>query len=43
MVSAKATRVIGLKLCPTEDAVRSKTHELGVSLNQPNQSPYNRN
>jgi hypothetical protein len=36
------TRVIGLKLGRTEDAVRSKASELGVSLEPHNQSPYNR-
>lgn len=37
------TRVIGLKLGRTEDAVRSKASEKGVSLKPMNQSPYNRN
>lgn len=37
------TRVIGLKLGRTEDAVRAKASELGVSLKPTNQSPYNRN
>ena len=36
------TRVIGLKLGRTEDAVRSKAHEIGVSLRPTNQSPYGR-
>ena len=36
------TRVIGLKLGRTEDAVRSKASEVGVSLKPTNQSPYNR-
>lgn len=36
------TRVIGLKLGRTEDAVRSKASELNVSLKPTNQSPYNR-
>jgi len=36
------TRVIGLKLGRTEDAVRSKASELEVSLAPTNQSPYNR-
>jgi len=36
------TRVIGLKLGRTENAVRSKAHEQGVSLQPPNQSPYDR-
>lgn len=36
------TRVIGLKLGRTEDAVRSKAQEDGVSLKPTNQSPYNR-
>ncbi len=36
------TRVMGLKLGRTEDAVRGKASELGVSLKPTNQSPYNR-
>jgi hypothetical protein len=36
------TRVIGLKLGRTAAAVQSKASEKGVSLNPPNQSPYNR-
>jgi hypothetical protein len=36
------TRVIGLKLGRTENAVRSKATELGISLKPTNQSPYNR-
>jgi hypothetical protein len=36
------TRVIGLKLGRTEDAVRSKAHERDISLKPVNQSPYNR-
>lgn len=36
------TRVIGLKLQRTEDAVESKAHEIGLSLKPTNQSPYNR-
>jgi len=36
------TRVIGLKLGRTEDAIRSKAAENGVSLKPTNQSPYNR-
>jgi|SRR3954451_16550491 hypothetical protein len=36
------TRVIGFKLGRTEDAVRNKAGELGVSLKPTNQSPYNR-
>jgi hypothetical protein len=36
------TRVIGLKLGRTEDAVRSRAGGLGVSLKPTNQSPYNR-
>ena len=36
------TRVIGLKLGRTEDAVRSKASDKGVSLKPTNQSPYNR-
>ncbi|MBK8459991.1 MAG: hypothetical protein IPL43_07240 [Micropruina sp.] len=34
------TRVMGLKLGRTEDAVRSHASELGVSLKATNQSPY---
>lgn len=36
------TRVIGLKLGRTEDSVRDKASDLGVSLKPTNQSPYNR-
>jgi hypothetical protein len=36
------TRVIGLKLGRTESSIRSKAHELGISLKPTNQSPYNR-
>jgi len=36
------TRVIGLKLSRTEDAVRGKASEEGISLKPTNQSPYNR-
>jgi len=36
------TRVIGLKLDRSEDAVRAKASDLGVSLKPTNQSPYNR-
>lgn len=36
------TRVIGLKLGRTEDSVRAKAGEGGVSLKPTNQSPYNR-
>ena len=36
------TRVMGLKLGRSEDAVESKAGELGVSLKPTNQSPYNR-
>lgn len=36
------TRVIGLKLGRTEDAVRNKASDLGMSLKPTNQSPYNR-
>ena len=36
------TRVIGLKLGRTEDAVRSKTGEERISLKPTNQSPYGR-
>lgn len=34
------TRVIGLKLGRTEDAVRNKASEKGISLKPTNQSPY---
>ena len=37
-----ATRVIGLKLGRTENAVRSEASKVGVSLKPTNQSPYNR-
>jgi len=36
------TRVIGLKRGRSEDAIRSKAQELGVSLKPTNQPPYNR-
>ncbi len=36
------TRVIGLKLKRTEEAVRSKAQEIDLSLKPVNQSPYNR-
>jgi len=36
------TRVIGLKLDRTEDSIRSKAAEEGISLKPVNQSPYNR-
>jgi ABC-type Zn uptake system ZnuABC Zn-binding protein ZnuA len=36
------TRVIGLKMGRTEDAVRAKASETDVSLKPKNQSPYNR-
>lgn len=36
------TRVIGLKLGRTEEAVYAKASELGISLKPTNQSPYNR-
>lgn len=36
------TRVMGLKLGRSEDAVRGKASNLGVSLKPTNQSPYNR-
>lgn len=36
------TRVIGLTLGRTEDAVRSQASKLGISLKPTNQSPYNR-
>lgn len=34
------TRVIGLKTGRTEDAIRTKASDLGVSLKPTNQSPY---
>ena len=34
------TRVIGVKLGRTEDAIRAKAQEEGVSLKPTNQSPY---
>lgn len=36
------TRVIGLKLGRTPDAVASKASEQGISLKPTNQSPYSR-
>jgi hypothetical protein len=36
------TRVIGLHLGRTEDAVRAKASQVGISLKPTNQSPYNR-
>lgn len=36
------TRVIGLKLGRSEDAVRAEAEKDGVSLKPTNQSPYNR-
>jgi hypothetical protein len=36
------TRIIGLKLGRSEDAVRSHAAELGISLKPVNQSPYSR-
>jgi hypothetical protein len=36
------TRVIGLKLGRTEDAVRAKASDIQISLKPTNQSPYNR-
>ena len=36
------TRIIGLELGRTEDAIYSKASEEGVSLKPTNQSPYNR-
>jgi len=36
------TRVIGLKLGRTEDAVRAKAGENNIPLKPANQSPYNR-
>jgi hypothetical protein len=36
------TRVIGLKLDRSEDAIRSKAAVRGISLKPTNQSPYSR-
>jgi hypothetical protein len=36
------TRVIGLKMGRTPDAVQAKASDQGVSLKPTNQSPYNR-
>jgi hypothetical protein len=36
------TRVIGLKLGRSEDAVRARASDEGISLKPTNQSPYNR-
>lgn len=36
------TRVIGLKLGRTEDAIYTKASNEGISLKPTNQSPYNR-
>lgn len=36
------TGVIGLKLGRSEDAVRTRASQLGISLKPTNQSPYNR-
>ena len=36
------TRVMGLKLGRTADAVQSKANDLGLSTKPTNQSPYNR-
>jgi hypothetical protein len=36
------TRVVGLKLGRTEDAVRAQASKQGTSLKPTNQSPYNR-
>ena len=36
------TRVMGIKLGRTLDAIYSKAHRLGVPLKPVNQSPYNR-
>jgi len=36
------TRVMGLKLGRTEDAIYSHASEVGASLKPTNQSPYNR-
>lgn len=36
------TRVMGLKMGRSEDAVRAKASDEGISLKPTNQSPYNR-
>ncbi len=36
------TRIIGIKMGRTEDAVQSKASEENISLKPTNQSPYNR-
>jgi hypothetical protein len=36
------TRLIGFKLGRTEDAVRTRASEEGISLKPTNQAPYNR-
>ena len=36
------TRVAGLKLGRTEDAVQAKASEIGLSLKPTNQAPYDR-
>jgi hypothetical protein len=36
------TRVIGLKMGRTEDAIRGHASEIDLSLKPTNQSPYNR-
>jgi hypothetical protein len=36
------TRVMGIKLGRTPDAIYAKASDLGVSLKPTNQSPYNR-
>lgn len=36
------TRVAGLKLGRTEDAIRAEANKLGLSLKPTNQPPYNR-
>ena len=36
------TRVIGLKLGRSEDAIRAKASEKDISLKPTNQSPYNK-
>lgn len=36
------TRVIGIKIGRSEDSVRSKASDEGISLKPTNQSPYNR-
>ena len=42
MVPTRPVGIIAHTLGRTEDAVRNKAHEVGVSLNPPERSPYGR-